>query len=148
MRYNNEENDYDNEPVKYCSRCYSLKIGYESVVDAECCMECGCSDILESPIEEWEKLFERRYGHKYVVKGTDIKKSPIFSFPISRLKKMVWEHPQWMSIIHSLYPRFPHKLSKEDSIILLFDKLTKDNKIDDLRITLLNYKIKNNHGRE
>ena len=32
--------NYDDEPVVYCSRCYSLKIKYEEAIDSDCCMEC------------------------------------------------------------------------------------------------------------
>ena len=130
-------NDYDSEPVKYCSKCYSLKIGYEEAVDTECCMECGCSDILTSSIEDWEKLYEKRYGKQFVVKDYNPKKTPIFNLPLSKLKMKVSDSFRWKEIILCLYPNFPKGLGKTDSIILLFDKLSKDNRLDDLRFLLL-----------
>ena len=132
-------NTYDLEPVRFCARCYSLKIKYEEALDTDCCMECGCSDTETATIEEWESLFERRYGHKYVIKGNDPKKSPIFQLSISKLKERVFESPSWRAIIKTLYPRFPKKLSKAESIILLFDKLIRDNRLDDLRLLLMKY---------
>lgn len=131
--------NYDAEPVTYCARCYSLKIRYEEEVDADCCMECGCSDTMTASIDEWEKLYENRYGKKYVEKKNDIRNSPMFLLPISKLKVKLYNCPEWLSIIKTLYPQFPKGLSKADSIILVFDKLSRDNKMDDLKILLAKY---------
>lgn len=131
--------NYDAEPVTYCARCYSLKIRYEEEVDADCCMECGCSDTMTASIDEWEKLYENRYGKKYVEKKNDIRNSPMFLLPISKLKAKLYNCPEWLSIIKTLYPQFPKGLSKADSIILVFDKLSRDNKMDDLKILLAKY---------
>jgi hypothetical protein len=38
-----------------------------------------------------------------------------------------------------MYPRFPGGFGKADSIVLFFDKLAKDNKLDDLRVTMMKY---------
>jgi ferredoxin-like protein FixX len=130
--------EYDLEPVEYCSNCYSLKIKYEEVTDSEYCMDCGCSDILSTSIEEWEKLYEKKYGHKLVEKGIDVKNTPIFKMPLNKLKMKVYDHPQWRSIIRDLYKKFPDNLGRADSVILLFDRLSKDNRLDDLRLLLLN----------
>jgi hypothetical protein len=43
------------------------------------------------------------------------------------------------AIIHSLYPRFPRGLGKADAIIMLFNFLIRDNRLDDLRLTLLEF---------
>lgn len=139
MSKETKHSDYDDEPVVYCARCYSLKIKYEEAIDADCCMECGCSDVKSASIDEWEQLYAKRYGTKYVVKRNDIRKSPLFNMPISSLKMMVYENPSWKNIIRSMYPRFPEGLSKSDSIILLFDKATKDNRMDDLKTILFKY---------
>lgn len=131
-----KHSDYDDEPVTYCSKCYSLKIGYVEKIDTECCMECGCSDLLTTTIDKWEKLYESRYGNKFVNKEYNVRRSPVFNMSIKRLKTEVFNSPFWRDIIRSLYPRFPKKLSKADAVILLFDKVTKDKKLDDLRIVL------------
>ena len=136
---NNERlQDYDSEPVEYCSRCYSLKIKYEEAIDADCCADCGCSDILTTTIDHWEELYKNRYGTKFVEKGTDPRKSPIFKLSIKKLKEKVYYHSSYKDIIYKLYPHFPRKLSKAESVILLFDKLIRDNRLDDLRLLLIN----------
>lgn len=132
--------DYDDEPVYYCANCYSLKIGYEEQFNADCCMECGCSNILQTNIENWERLYQNRYGQKFVVKNTDPKRSLIYKMPLDKLKTMVCDNPEWRSIIHNIYPRFPKGYSKADSIIMFFDKISRDNRIDDLRLLLTNLK--------
>ena len=69
MSDKNNIEDYNTEPVTYCARCYSLKIKHEDALDADYCGECGSTDTAEASIEEWERLFERRYGHKYAEKS-------------------------------------------------------------------------------
>lgn len=145
MSGRNKVSEYDSEPVVFCARCYSLKIKYEEAIDAECCMDCGCSDVREASIEEWEKLYEHRYGKKYVVRSNDPRKTPIFKMPLTKLKMYVYDHPSLDYIIHHLYPRFPKGLSKADSVILLFSSLIRDNRLDELRLLLI--KLQDN-GRE
>lgn len=129
--------DYDSEPIKYCASCYSIKIGYEESADFEYCMDCGCSDIREAPVEQWENLYKGKYGHKFAEKNNDPRKTPIFMLPLNKLKQKVCDLPSWKDIIHAIYPSFPGGLGKADSIILFFDKLIKDNKLNDLRMLLL-----------
>lgn len=128
--------DYDDEPVAYCSKCYSLKIGYEEALHESYCMDCGNTDILETSIEEWEKLYEARYGHKFAVKNTDPKKSPVFSFSLRKLKDFVKDSPFFDKIVRDLYPRAPLGLNKADMFVWLFDKVERDRKLDDLRMSL------------
>jgi len=131
-------NDYDSEPVRYCAKCYSLKIKYEESIDSECCADCGSSDVLEAPIEEWEKKYERRYGHKFTEKNNDPKKSFIFKLPLNKLKTKVYESESCREIIKALYPRFPGGLSRADAVILFFDTLIKQNRLDELKLLLFN----------
>lgn len=131
-------NDYDSEPVMFCSRCYSLSIIYEEAIGSDCCGECGCSDMKTATIDEWEKLYEGRYGHKFVVKTNDVRNSPIFALSLSKLKTLVHNREDWKDICKSIYPNFPEGLGKSDSVILLFAKVSNDNKLDDLRIELIN----------
>ena len=129
--------DYNSEPVTFCSKCYSLKVKYEDSLGLDYCMDCGCSDVTTSSIEEWERLYESKYGKKFVTKSHDPKTTYIFNLSLGKLKKMVYESDEWEDIIHALYPHFPQGLSKIDSILLLFDRLIKDNKMDNLRSLLL-----------
>lgn len=129
--------DYDLEPVCYCKRCYSLKIKYEEVTDSDYCGDCGCSDIAQAPLEEWEKKYEARYGHKLTVKNDDPKSSFIFKLPLEKIKSKVFESERWREIIRAIYPKFPGGLSKAESVLLFFDKLIKENKLDELKLYLL-----------
>ena len=147
MPYNDTNDNYDADPVLYCSRCYSLKIKYEEAIDSDCCMDCGCSDISESSIEEWEKLYEKRYGEKYVKRNYNPRNTLIFKMSLEELKTALFNNSEWRTIIESLYPKFPRCYSRTDSIILLFDKLCKDSRIDDLKFLLLKYSKSQKNGR-
>lgn len=140
--------NYDGEPVEYCSRCYSLKIKHEDAIDADVCAECGCTEIASTDIDTWEKLYEKRYGRKYVTCNNDPRTSIYFKLPISTLKtKLYYDNRLLAAVLHKLYPRFPRGLSREDAIIILFDYLSKDNRMDDLRMCFYNYfKINTNHN--
>ena len=129
-------NDYDSEPVLYCATCLSLNIKHDESTDSDYC-QCGCTDIRECLPEEWEKKYENKYGHKYVEKSEgNIKNSPIFQLSFSKLMAKVSDSPKWESIIQQIYGRVPKGLSKADSIVVFFDKLIKDNKLDALRTLL------------
>lgn len=136
--------DYDSEPVWYCARCYSLKILHEDHLDVDYCQDCGCSDILTSSIEEWEKLYNNRYGHPYVVKNKDAKYSFITKASFQELKNMVFDSPFWYEIIHDMYQKFPGGMSKADSCILFFDKIIRHHRIEDLREVIKKYIFKPN----
>lgn len=130
--------EYNSEPVTYCARCYSLGIVFEDSIGMDYCKECGSSDFLTSSEEEWEKLYKGRYGHKFVEEESDVRKSPIFQMSNERLKTKVFNSPNWKEICKALYPAFPEGLSKADSIILLFARLYQENRVDDLRMELIN----------
>lgn len=136
MSVEERNQDYDSEPVKYCARCYSLKIKYEESIDSECCGDCGSSDILEAPIKEWERRYERKYGHKFTQKEEDPKKTFIFKLPLEKLKVKVYESTHWKDIIKAIYPNFPDGYGRADSIILFFDTIVRQNKINELRLQL------------
>lgn len=129
-------NDYDSEPVRFCARCYSLKVKYDETLESEYCGDCGCTDVLEAPIEVWEQKYERRYGHKFTTKTEDPKKTFIFKMPIDKLKNKVYNSERWRDIIHAIYPKFPGGLGRADSIILFFDTLIKKNQLDELKMFL------------
>ena len=130
---------YDEEPVRYCSRCYSLKIKYNEALDFEYCDDCGCTDTQESSVEEWEQLYEHRYGHKFAVKTDDPEKTFIYQLTTAQLKTRVYEDPEWRTIIRTLYPNFPSGYGKADSVILFFDRLIRDRRLNELRLYLVNH---------
>lgn len=134
--------EYDEEPVMYCARCYSLNIVHEDVIDSDCCGRCGCTDFKTSSIEEWERLYKERYGHKFVENSHDLRKSPVFMLPMDRLKTMVYKDECWKKLCRTMYPTFPNGLSRVDSIVLLFTMLIQDNRLDELRVELINQNYK------
>ena len=95
-------------------------------------------DSRVKTLSDWEKLYKERYGHKYVEEVGDIRKSPIFQMSNDKLKIKVSNDPSWREICRAMYPAFPNWLSKADSIILLFAKLYQENRLDDLRMELIN----------
>lgn len=129
---------YNDEPVLYCPRCYSLNIQYEDAIGSDCCGECGCSDIEQTSIFVWEKMYIKRYGHPFCTQKKNVRNTPIFRCSISDLKKMVFKSPLYKEIIHKIYPSFPKEFSKWDTVLLFFDRLVKDHKMDELRFLLSN----------
>lgn len=59
--------DYNEEPVFFCKSCLSLKIKTVAIgSDLDYCDECGSTDIGESHIEEWSRLYRERHGCDYI----------------------------------------------------------------------------------
>lgn len=135
--------DYDDEPVMYCAKCYSLKIRHEEQTDTDYCMDCGSTEVRTASIDEWERLFQGRYGHKFIEKSTDPKRSLFFTMSIKTLKQRLYNSNNLRYIVQRLYPHFPMKYAKGDLVLMLFDRLYKDNRIDDLRCLL--YDISRNN---
>ena len=134
-----KSNDYDSEPVAYCARCYSLKIKHEDTLDVDCCAECGSTDIQEASIEKWEKMYERRYGHKLTQKTEDPKKTYFFKLTTKELMDKVSNSIKWREIIKNIYPHFPGGYGKADSIVLFFDTLIKQNRLGELQLFLFEH---------
>jgi hypothetical protein len=132
-------NDYDSVPIAYCARCYSLKIKHEDALDEDCCAECGSTDIQETSIEEWEKKYERRYGHKFTQKEVNPQKTYFFRMTPKELMHKVSDSPKWKEVIRGIYPYFPRGYSKADSIVLFFDTLIKQNKLGELKLFLFKH---------
>lgn len=64
-----ESNDYSNEPVFYCKSCLSLGVKtVASGLDLDYCSDCGSTDIAQAHVEEWQKLYRKRYGFDYLTK--------------------------------------------------------------------------------
>lgn len=62
-----KQREYNAEPVLYCKNCLSLKVRNIPVMeDSDYCDECGSTDIGECSIEEWENLYTKKYGHRYL----------------------------------------------------------------------------------
>lgn len=138
MKNTINHDEYDLEPVSYCPKCYSLKIGYiPGVEDSDYCMDCGCVDIVKGNIYEWEKLYEDRYGHKYVVSRKSFEGHPIWNLPIKDLRKKVLESPYCKEIIKDVYPNWKHYGNPVDTVYLFIDTVLKDRLLPKLKKTLI-----------
>lgn len=59
--------DYNKIPVHYCKECLSLAVMRVARMDDACyCDACGSTDIEQTSIEEWEELYKKRYGFRYL----------------------------------------------------------------------------------
>lgn len=56
--------DYNNEPVFYCSECLSLRI--RSLDDTDYCDKCGSTSIEKTHINEWETMYAKKYNESYI----------------------------------------------------------------------------------
>ena len=72
-KFNNEhKEEYNKEPIYYCKKCLSLKIGYVAVLEgSEYCEDCNSTNIEKAPIEEWDKMFFKKYGYHYLEEFKD-----------------------------------------------------------------------------
>ena len=68
MDKDNKE-QYNEEPVYYCKRCLSLNIKEMPFMPGQdYCEDCGTVEVGTIGIDEWNKMYEKRYGHKYIIK--------------------------------------------------------------------------------
>ena len=65
----------------------------------------------------------------------------MFNLSLSKLMAKVADCPKWEYIIKQVYNHFPKGVSKADSIVMFFDRLIRDNKLDSLRLLLYKMKI-------
>lgn len=62
-----KQEDYNTLPVFYCQNCLSLKIrSVAHINNSEYCDECSSTDIRTALIDEWDKLYVAKYGHKFL----------------------------------------------------------------------------------
>ena len=130
--------EVEEDTVDYCAKCYSIDIKYEDSIGMDCCRKCGCTDFKTTTWDKWEELYKGRYGHKFVEDEGSLRNHPFFTMSLEKLKATVYKNPLWKVICRTLYPTFPNYLSKADSIILLFAKLIQENRLDDLRMEMIN----------
>lgn len=130
--------EYNSEPVLYCSRCYSLKIlSIEGLPDSDYCGDCGSSDIAETSIEEWESLYESRYGSKFVEHKKDLRNHPLFHAPLWRVTRELLSRDNYYDIIRMFYPGFRKSYCKTDTVMLFIDRMLKDGMLDELKLHLI-----------
>lgn len=70
--------DFNNVPVTYCKNCLSLNIKTVEFPktssgedrDVDYCIACGNTDMEKAHIEEWEDIYEEKYGERFLNKPT------------------------------------------------------------------------------
>lgn len=129
---------YDDEPVVFCARCYSLKVIHDDFTDSDYCMDCGSTETAETDIHTWERLYSNRYGHSFVDRKGTVHGSIYFNMDIPSLKARLYKSRYLDNIIRMMYPGFPKGLTKTDKVLMLFDKLAKDGRMDEMRFNLHN----------
>jgi len=119
--------DYDLEPVCYCPRCYSLRIGrIEGVEGADYCMDCGCPETSEATIGEWERLYSGRYGRRLVERKRSPQEARIAGMTTRELRAELCGRPD-----------FPKGLPMPDSALVLSDMVARDGREKELRKLLI-----------
>ena len=58
--------EYNNEPVFYCSHCLSLKVKKLDGLDMDICSDCGNTDIKQTNIDDWNILYTKEYGNLFL----------------------------------------------------------------------------------
>lgn len=138
MKDTQNHDEYDLEPVSYCPKCYSLKIGYvPGAENMEYCMDCGCLDIALANIYDWERLYEERYGHKFVVKRNKDEGHPIWKLSAKDLRTKVLESPYYKDIIKGIYPDWKYDGHIVDVVFLFMDNIIKDGLLPKLKKLLI-----------
>lgn len=138
MKNTQDRTEYDLEPVSYCPKCYSLKIGYiPGVEGSDYCMDCGCVDVVTGNIYDWEKLYEDRYGHKYVTGRKSFEGHPLWNLPLKDLRRKMLESQYCMDIIRDVYPDWNHHGKLIDMVFLFFDNVIKDKLLSKLKKTMI-----------
>ena len=72
-----EKSIMNNEPITYCKTCLSIHIKTVEFPDTEAgenrnvhyCVPCGNTELTEAHIEEWEDLYEEKYGERFLTKS-------------------------------------------------------------------------------
>ncbi len=62
-----EQQDFNEEPVEYCSHCLSLAI--RDINGQPYCDKCGSTEIKSTDIYNWEDIYIKKYGKSFINKG-------------------------------------------------------------------------------
>lgn len=55
--------EYNKEPVYYCSQCLSLKI--KTLGNTDYCDDCGCTQTKTTDIFTWRSMYKERFGKDF-----------------------------------------------------------------------------------
>lgn len=61
-----EKEEFNKESVFYCVHCLSLAI--KQIQGLDFCDNCGSTAIADANIKEWEEMYMKRYGKKFINK--------------------------------------------------------------------------------
>tara|TARA_R110000796_G_scaffold76234_3_gene170666 strand:+ start:263 stop:604 length:342 start_codon:yes stop_codon:yes gene_type:complete len=69
------KNIINNEPITYCKTCLSIHIKTVELPETkhgnvDYCVPCGNTELEEAHIEQWEDLYEEKYGERFLTKST------------------------------------------------------------------------------
>lgn len=56
----------EEDKVLYCPKCLSIQILGIDGTDINYCGKCGCTDIQEIDFDEWDKLYQKKYGKPFM----------------------------------------------------------------------------------
>lgn len=57
--------DYNNIPIHFCTNCLSINIRFTDD-ELDFCDDCGDIDIKTTHVDLWSRLYEEKYGHKFL----------------------------------------------------------------------------------
>ena len=58
--------DYNNIPIHFCTNCLSINIRFTDD-ELDFCDDCGDIDIKTTHVDLWSRLYEEKYGHKFLI---------------------------------------------------------------------------------
>lgn len=62
-----DNREFNTEPVFYCKHCLSLRIkAVPGLSHLDYCDECGATDIAQTDIETWRKMYREKFGFDYL----------------------------------------------------------------------------------
>lgn len=68
MENSNTKEEFNSIPLHFCKNCLSLNIRCgEDIPDF--CEVCGSTDIIEANVKDWEELYIKNNGYKYLDNG-------------------------------------------------------------------------------
>ena len=66
----------NNEPITYCKTCLSIHIKTVELPETkqgnvDYCVPCGITELEEAHIQQWEDLYEEKYGERFLTEKKD-----------------------------------------------------------------------------
>lgn len=84
-------------------------------------------------------MWEERYGERYIKRYRNPKKAYVYNLPMGDLKQLIYLSPFRREIIKSMYHDFPEYVTDIESVLLLYDNVCKDGRLNELRDNIVKY---------